>query len=65
MKGRKAIRSEMAGMAKSLEKDPQLDSILANRKAELGITFDTGRSLGAELALNHGIDLGPGLEIGM
>ncbi|MEG3147611.1 Ti-type conjugative transfer relaxase TraA [Sphingomonas sp. RT2P30] len=65
MHGRKSIRSEMATMAKSLEKDPQLDSILANRKAELGITFDTGRSLGAELALNHGIDLGHGLGIGM
>lgn len=65
MQGRKASRSEMAVMAKSLEKDPQLDSILASRKVELGITFDTGRSLGAELALNHGIDLGHGLGIGM
>ncbi|MFA6117623.1 MAG: Ti-type conjugative transfer relaxase TraA [Sphingomonas sp.] len=65
MKGRRTIRSEMVGMAKSLEKDPQLDSILANRKAELGITFSTGRSMSAELALNHGIDLGPGLGIGM
>ena len=65
MQGRQAIRSEMASMAKSLEKDPQLDSLLANRKLELGITFDTGRSLGAEIAINHGIDLGRGLGIGM
>jgi hypothetical protein len=65
MQGRKAIRNEMASMAKSLEKDPQMDSLLANRKAELGITFDTGRSLGVELALNHGIDLEHGLGIGM
>jgi len=65
MQGRTTIRSEMASMAKSPEKDPQLDSILANRKSELGITFDTSRSLGAELALNHGIDLSHGPGIGM
>ena len=65
MQGRQAIRSEMASMAKSLEKDPQMDSLLAYRKLELGITFDTGRSLGAELAINYGIELGRGLGIGM
>ena len=56
----KAIGSEMAGMAKSLERDPQMESILAARKAQLGITIDTGRRLGAELAFNHEIDLGRG-----
>lgn len=58
--GRKAIQSEMAGMAKSLERDPQMESILAARKKQLGITIDTGRRLGAELAFNHGIDFGRG-----
>lgn len=62
--GRKAIQSEMAGMAKSLERDPQMESILAGRKAQLGITIDTGRRLGAELAFNHGIDLGRGRGLG-
>jgi hypothetical protein len=52
-------------MAKSLERDPQLESILANRKLELGISFDTGRSLGRELAFTHGIDLGRGRGIGI
>lgn len=65
MAGRKAIHSEMAGMAKSLERDPQMESILAIRKAELGITIDTGRRLGAELAFNHGIDFGRGRGIGI
>jgi len=65
MQGHKSTRSDMASMAKSLQRDPQLESILANRKIELGITFETGRSLGAELALNHGIDMGHGLGIGM
>lgn len=62
--GRKAIQSEMAGMAKSLERDPQMESILSARKAQLGITIDTGRRLGAELAFNHGIDFGRGRGLG-
>ncbi|WP_447728322.1 Ti-type conjugative transfer relaxase TraA [Sphingomonas koreensis] len=64
MANHRAIRSEMAGMAKSLERDPQMESILAARKAQLGITIDTGRRLGAELAFNHGIDLGRGRGLG-
>lgn len=64
MRARKAVQSEMAGMAKSLERDPQMESILAARKAQLGITIDTGRRLGAELAFNHGIDFGRGRGLG-
>ncbi|WP_413992446.1 Ti-type conjugative transfer relaxase TraA [Labrys okinawensis] len=63
--GYKATRSAMGDMAKSLERDPQLESILANRKAELGIAFESGRRLGLELAFNHGIDLGRGRGIGL
>jgi Ti-type conjugative transfer relaxase TraA len=63
--GYRATRSSMGDMAKSLERDPQLESILANRKLELGISFDTGRSLGRELAFTHGIDLGRGRGIGI
>jgi hypothetical protein len=61
----KATRGHMADMAKSLERDPQMESILTNRKLELGVTFERGRGLGAELAFNHGIDLGRGLGIGI
>src|SRR5262249_59341247 len=60
MSGYKATRSAMGDMAKSLERDPQLESILANRKRELGISFESGRRLGLELAFTHGIDLGRG-----
>jgi Ti-type conjugative transfer relaxase TraA len=62
---RRAIQDDMRGMAKSLERDPQLESILANRKQQLGITFDSGRRLGAELAFHQGIDLGRGRGLGM
>ncbi|CAL75142.1 putative conjugal transfer protein; TraA [Bradyrhizobium sp. ORS 278] len=46
MSGYKATRSAMGDMAKSLERDPQLESILAGRKNDLGIGFESGRRLG-------------------
>lgn len=60
----RATRSKMADMAKSLERDPQLESLLANRKGELGIDTASGRSLGHELAFNHGLELGRGQGLG-
>ncbi|MFT4180825.1 MAG: Ti-type conjugative transfer relaxase TraA [Rhizobium sp.] len=65
MSGYKATRSMMGDMAKSLERDPQLESILANRKADLGISMESGRSFGKELAFSHGIDIGTGRGIGI
>ena len=65
MSGYKATRSAMGNMARSLERDPQLEFILANRKIELGIQIETGRRLGLELAFTHGIDLGRGRGIGI
>jgi hypothetical protein len=65
MSGYKATRSAMGDMAKSLERDPQLESILANRKRELGIAFESGHGLGQKLALAHGIDIGRGRGIGI
>jgi Ti-type conjugative transfer relaxase TraA len=63
MSGYRATRSAMGDMARSLERDPQLESILANRKRELGIAFDSGRRLGIELAFTHGLGRGRGIEI--
>ena len=65
MAGYKATRATMGDMVKSLERDPQLESILANRKAELGVDMESGRRLGAALAFSHGIDLGRGRGIGL
>jgi Ti-type conjugative transfer relaxase TraA len=65
MSGYKSTRSAMSDMAKSLERDPQLESILEGRKRDLGIGIDSGRSLGRELAFSHGIDLGRGRSIGL
>jgi Ti-type conjugative transfer relaxase TraA len=65
MSGYKATRSAMGDMAKSLERDPQLESILASRRRDLGIAFESGHRLGQELAFAHGIDLGRGRSIGI
>ncbi|BCG83136.1 Ti-type conjugative transfer relaxase TraA [Mesorhizobium sp. 113-3-3] len=65
MSGYESTRSAMSDMAKSLERDPQLESLLANHKKALGIQIESGRRLGAELAFNHGIGLGRGKGIGI
>jgi hypothetical protein len=65
MSGYKATRAAMGNMAKSLERDPQLESILAGRKRDLGIQIESGRRLGLELAFSHGIDLGRGRSLGL
>ncbi|RWR26333.1 Ti-type conjugative transfer relaxase TraA [Sinirhodobacter populi] len=63
--GHRAARAEMGNMAMSLERDPQMDSLLQSRKRELGISmdFDSGMRLGRQLALSHG--LGRGMDIGL
>lgn len=63
MSGYKSTRSAMSDMAKSVERDPQLESLLANRKSDLGIHTDSGRRLGAELAFSIGIGRGRGIGI--
>jgi Ti-type conjugative transfer relaxase TraA len=65
MSGYKSTRSAMGDMAKSLERDPQLESLLEGRKRDLGISFESGRRLGLELAFTHGIDIGRGRGIGL
>jgi hypothetical protein len=65
MSGYRSTRSAMGDMAKSLERDPQLESILANRKRDLGIAFESGRRLAQELAFTHGLDIGRGRGIGI
>ncbi|TPJ64123.1 AAA family ATPase, partial [Mesorhizobium sp. B2-7-1] len=61
--GYKSTRLAMSDMAKSLERDPQLESLLANHKKALGIQVESGRRLGVELAFNHGIGSGRGIGI--
>ncbi|BAV64475.1 Ti-type conjugative transfer relaxase TraA [Sphingobium cloacae] len=65
--GYRATRRAMGEMAFKLERDPQLESVLANRKTALGVAMDSQRSIGRELCFKHGIDygIGRGISIGM
>lgn len=65
MSGYRATRAAMGDMVKGLERDPQLESILAGRKKDLGIGIESGRSIGRELAFSHDLDLGRGRSIGI
>ncbi|WP_145201528.1 Ti-type conjugative transfer relaxase TraA [Sphingobium sp. B2] len=64
----KTTGQQMADMAKSLERDAQLESLLGLRERELGLEAgrDMGRSLGRDLAdsiphHDHGRDIGRGM----
>ncbi|WP_300056222.1 Ti-type conjugative transfer relaxase TraA [uncultured Roseobacter sp.] len=63
--GYHASRKAMTDMARSLERDPQLESLLANRKRDLGISSDMGRRLGEALAFSHGLELGRSRGLGL
>ncbi|WP_137389164.1 Ti-type conjugative transfer relaxase TraA [Rhodoligotrophos defluvii] len=63
--GYRSTRAEMGNMVAGLERDPQMESLLANRRRELGIPFDRGLGIGGDLALSHGLGRGRGLGIGM
>jgi len=58
-------RGDMGALAKSLERDAQVESILRGRKQELGIAFDTGRKLSHDLAGSVGVEMARGRSLGM
>lgn len=59
------VSDRMIGMAKSLERDPQVESILRNRRVQLGLP-ETGRGgIGRDLADMIGRGRSRGLGIGM
>jgi hypothetical protein len=60
-----AVGDRMIGMAKSLERDPQVESILRNRKAQLGLPEVAGRSISQSLTDIVGRGRSRGLGIGM
>ncbi|MFC0104499.1 Ti-type conjugative transfer relaxase TraA [Sphingopyxis terrae] len=58
------VADRMIGMAKSLERDPQVESILRNRKQQLGLPPVEARSVGQALAEMMGRGRNRGLGIG-
>lgn len=63
--GMKRIKSDMGAMANSLQRDPQLESILAIRKQQLGIGHLPDDSIRRSLALSIGFDLRRGRGLGI
>ncbi|KAA9010852.1 Ti-type conjugative transfer relaxase TraA [Sphingobium limneticum] len=66
--GREHAGKEMAGMAKSLERDPQMESVLRGRTRDLGleIGINRGREMGGgELGRQLTQELGIGRDRGM
>jgi hypothetical protein len=63
--GARKVSEQMAGMAKSLERDAQVESVLRGRKQELGISFETGRQLSHDLASSVGIEMGRSYDRGL
>lgn len=59
----KSITERMGNMAKSLERDPQVDSLLQGRKVELGL--HASRSGGISHQLTEYLGLGRGIGISM
>ena len=59
------VAQTLAGMAKGLERDPQLESILRNRKQQLGLPAMPERSIGQGLIDMLGIGRSRGPSIGM
>jgi Ti-type conjugative transfer relaxase TraA len=60
-----AATSSMGAMAKGLERDAQVDSLLRNRKIELGLHPRGSGGVGRELTEYLGLGRGRGLGIGM
>jgi Ti-type conjugative transfer relaxase TraA len=59
------VADTMVAMAKRLERDPQVESILRNRKTQLGLPAISERSIGQNLADMVGRGRSRGLSIGM
>jgi Ti-type conjugative transfer relaxase TraA len=58
------MRADMGAMAKSLERDAQMESVLRGRRHDLGIDFDAGRKLAHDLAASVGLEMTRRLGIG-
>jgi hypothetical protein len=63
MTGAGQVKDRMGAMAKSLERDPQVESLLRARRPELGLPAEIGRSIGQGLSNYLGLGRGRGLGL--
>jgi Ti-type conjugative transfer relaxase TraA len=55
------VRASLVGMAKGLERDPQLESVLANRRPQLGLDAMSTNTLSQDLQKSLGLSQGLGM----
>lgn len=60
---RDEARANLTSMAKSLHRDPQLESLLENRRAQLGVDAMRGKTLSQDLQLSLGAGRGLGISM--
>src|SRR3546814_516989 len=60
---RDEARAKLTSMAKSLHRDPQLESLLDNRRAELGLKSSGTGSLSHDLQRHLGLSRGMGISM--
>ncbi len=61
--GARQIKERMVAMAKGLERDPQVESLLRTRRVELGLPAELGRGVGEGLSQYLGLGRGRGLGL--
>lgn len=63
------LRDQMGAIAKTIERDPQMESLLRNRRLALGLSrgpgWDIERKLSQELGASIGLERPRGISIGM
>jgi len=55
------VRASLVGMAKGLERDPQLESVLTNRRPQLGLDAMSTKTLSHDLQKSLGLSRGLGM----
>ncbi|MBN8842571.1 MAG: MobA/MobL family protein [Sphingomonadales bacterium] len=60
---RDEARANLTSMAKSLHRDPQLESLLENRRVQLGLDAMRGKTLSQDLQLSLGTGRGLGISM--
>ena len=60
MTGARQVKDRLGAMAESLQRDPQVESLLRPRAPELGLSAEMGRSIGQSLSAYLGLGRGRG-----
>jgi len=61
--GVRQVKDRLGAMAQSLQRDPQVESLLRPRAPELGLSAEMGRSIGQSLSAYLGLGRGRGLGL--